>query len=87
MTFLIALEMGEVQTLTPIKLRHTGKVIVSIRRSIPEHHAHRAGRVLEAIHGHDCGRVISTTIFRKEMPFINGLLKRRVWLNSFNTAT
>ena len=50
---LIALEMGEVETLTPIKLRYTGKVIdyESVRQ--PEHHPHRADRVREAVHGHD----------------------------------
>ncbi len=51
---LIALEMGEVETLTAIKLRHTGKVIdltKAFRQS--KHHAHRADRVHQAIHGHD----------------------------------
>ena len=32
---LIALEMGEVETLTPIKLRYTGKVIDLTKASFP----------------------------------------------------
>ena len=50
---LIALEMGEVETLTPIKLRYTGKVIDLVQGvRQPEHDAHRADRVREAVHGH-----------------------------------
>ena len=51
---LIALEMGEVETLTPIKLRYTGQVIdltQGLRQ--PEHAAHRADRVQQAVHGDD----------------------------------
>ena len=50
---LIALEMGEVETLTPIKLRYTGKVIDLVQGvRQPEHPAHRADRVHQAVHGH-----------------------------------
>ena len=50
---LIALEMGEVETLTPIKLRYTGKVIDLIKAFDNQNvHAHRADRVQQAVHGH-----------------------------------
>ena len=50
---LIALEMGEVETLTPIKLRYTGKVIDLTKAFDSQNvHPHRADRVRQAVHGH-----------------------------------
>ena len=51
---LIALEMGEVETLTPIKLRYTGKVIDLTKAFDNQNIMHTvADRVREAVHGHD----------------------------------
>ncbi len=48
---LIALEMGEVETLTPIKLRYTGKVIDLVHAFDNQNvSAHRADRVRQAVH-------------------------------------
>jgi DNA-directed RNA polymerase subunit beta' len=75
---LIALEMGEVETLTPIKLRHTGKVI-------DLEHAFDNQNILHAepIEFHKqymettVGRVIFNDNLPQDMPFINGLLKKK----------
>ena len=49
---LIALEMGEVETLTPIKLRYTGRVIDLVHAFDSQNiSAHRADRVHQAVHG------------------------------------
>src|SRR5262245_53255491 len=75
---LIALEMGEVETLTPIKLRYTGKVIDLV-------HAFDSQNVLhtEPIEFNKqymettVGRVILNDHLPEEMPYINGLLKKK----------
>ncbi len=75
---LIALEMGEVETLSPIKLRFTGKVIDLV-------HAFDTQNVLhtEPIEFNKqymdttVGRVIFNDVLPEEMPFINGLLKKK----------
>ena len=75
---LIALEMGEVQTLTPIKLRYTGNVIdlekafdsqnIIHSEPVPYHKQYMDTTV---------GRVILNDVLPEEMPFINGLLKKK----------
>ena len=51
---LIALEMGEVETLTPDQAAlHRQGHRPGARLRQPEHPAHRADRVREAVHGHD----------------------------------
>ncbi len=75
---LIALEMGEVETLTPIKLRYTGRVIDLV-------HAFDSQNVLhtEPIEFNkqymetSVGRVILNDVLPEDMPFINGLLKKK----------
>src|SRR5438876_991759 len=75
---LIALEMGEVETLTPIKLRYTGKVIDLV-------HAFDSQNVLhtEPIEFNKqymettVGRVIFNDHLPEDMPYINGLLKKK----------
>jgi hypothetical protein len=47
---LIALEMGEVETLTPIKLRYTGKVIDLVKASTTRTSCTRA-LSSQAVHG------------------------------------
>jgi DNA-directed RNA polymerase subunit beta' len=72
---LIALEMGEIETQTPITLRYTGKVI-------------EVGGKQEIIHTEPivytktdlettAGRVVLNDALPQEMPFINGLLKKK----------
>ena len=75
---LIALEMGEVETLTPIKLRYTGPVIdlskafdnqnILHTEPIPYNKQYMDTTV---------GRVILKDVLPPEMPFINGLLKKK----------
>ncbi len=75
---LIALEMGEVETLSPIKLRYTGKVIDLV-------HAFDNQNVLHAepiefnkqYMDTTVGRVILNDVLPEDMPFINGLLKKK----------
>jgi DNA-directed RNA polymerase subunit beta' len=75
---LIALEMGEVETQTPIRLRHSGRVInldkafdsQNILRTEPaEFHKQELATTV--------GRVILNDHLPVEMPFINGLLKKK----------
>jgi DNA-directed RNA polymerase subunit beta' len=75
---LIALEMGEVETLTPIKLRYTGRVIDLV-------HAFDSQNVLhtEPIEFNKqymettVGRVILNDHLPQDLPFVNGLLKKK----------
>jgi hypothetical protein len=74
---LIALEMGEVETLTPIKLRYTGRVIdlenafdkQNIMHSEPVEYNKQDMETT-------VGRVILNDVLPDDMPFINGLLKK-----------
>ena len=75
---LIALEMGEVETLTPIKLRYTGRVIdlenafdkQNIMHSEPVEYNKQDMETT-------VGRVILNDVLPEGMPFINGLLKKK----------
>jgi DNA-directed RNA polymerase subunit beta' len=75
---LIALEMGEVETLTPIKLRYTGRVIdlenafdkQNIMHSEPVEYNKQDMETT-------VGRVILNDVLPDDMPFINGLLKKK----------
>jgi DNA-directed RNA polymerase subunit beta' len=75
---LLALEAGEVETLSPIRLRYSGRLIdLTVARDSQD--------VLEADEQTVDGKVINTTVGRvifnnalpKVMPFINGLLKKK----------
>ncbi len=75
---LIALEMGEVETLTPIKLRHTGKVIDLSKAFDSQNIVHT--EPIEFVKQYmetTVGRVILNDHLPEEMPFINGLLKKK----------
>ena len=75
---LIALEMGEVETLTPIKLRYTGKVIDLMKAFDNQNILHT--EPIEFIKQYmetTVGRVILNDLLPDEMPFINGLLKKK----------
>ena len=75
---LIALEMGEVETLTPIKLRYTGKVIDLIKAFDNQNIMHT--EPIEFVKQYmetTVGRVILNDHLPEDMPFINGLLKKK----------
>ncbi len=75
---LIALEMGEVETLTPIKLRHTGRVI-DLTKAFDNQNIIYTEPIEFNKQYMDTtvGRVILNDVLPKEMPFINGLLKKK----------
>src|ERR1700685_4032255 len=75
---LIALEMGEVETLTPIKLRYTGKVIDLIKAFDNQNLMHTEPiEFVKQYMDTTVGRVILNDVLPDEMPFINGLLKKK----------
>jgi DNA-directed RNA polymerase subunit beta' len=75
---LIALEMGEVETLTAIKLRHTGRVIDLTKAFDNQNILHTEPIEFNKQYmDTTVGRVILNDVLPKEMPFINGLLKKK----------
>jgi DNA-directed RNA polymerase subunit beta' len=75
---LIALEMGEVETLTPIKLRHTGKVIDLTKAFDNQNILHTEPIEFNKQYmDTTVGRVILNDVLPDEMPYINGLLKKK----------
>jgi DNA-directed RNA polymerase subunit beta' len=75
---LIAYEMGEVETQTPITLRYSGRVLDLSTARDPQDLLH-----IEPVEYHKTdmettvGRVLLNDILPPEMPFINGLLKKK----------
>ncbi|MGD0201739.1 MAG: DNA-directed RNA polymerase subunit beta', partial [Bryobacteraceae bacterium] len=75
---LIALEMGEVETLSPIKLRYTGKVIDLVHAFDNQNVLHSEPIEFNKQYmDTTVGRVIFNDALSGEMPFINGLMKRK----------
>src|SRR5947208_3401125 len=75
---LIALEMGEVETLSPIKLRYTGKVIDLVKSFDNQNILHTEPIEFNKQYmDTTVGRVIFNDVLPDEMPFINGLLKKK----------
>src|SRR5271157_918245 len=75
---LIALEMGEVETLTPIKLRYTGKVIDLTKAFDSQNVLHTEPIEFNKQYMETTvGRVILNDVLPDDMPFINGLLKKK----------
>jgi len=75
---LIALEMGEVETLSPIKLRYTGRVIDLSKSFDNQDVLHSEPIVYEKQYmDTTVGRVILNDVLPDDMPFINGLLKKK----------
>jgi len=75
---LIALEMGEVETLTPITLRYTGKVVDLATAFDNQNILHT--EPVEYIKQNmetTVGRVIFNEVLPADMPFINGLMKKK----------
>jgi DNA-directed RNA polymerase subunit beta' len=73
-----ALEAGEVETLTPVKLRHKGGFIdlTTMKDDQDIMHAHIQQMEHQLIDT-TVGRVLFNSILPEEMPFINGLLKKK----------
>ncbi len=75
---LIALEMGEVETLSPIKLRYTGKVIDLTKAFDSQNVMHTEPiEFVKQYMDTTVGRVILNDHLPEDMPFINGLLKKK----------
>ena len=75
---LIALEMGEVETLTPIKLRYTGRVLELGKAFDSQNIMHTEPvQYDKADMDTSVGRVILNDVLPDDMPFINGLLKKK----------
>ena len=70
--------MGEVETLTAIKLRYTGKVIDLTKAFDNQNIMHTEPiEFTKQYMDTTVGRVILNDVLPKEMPFINGLLKKK----------
>src|SRR5476649_2175338 len=75
---LIALEMGEVETLTPIKLRYTGRVIDLVHAFDNQNVLHTEPiEFVKQYMDTTVGRVILNDNLPRDMPFVNGLLKKK----------
>ena len=75
---LIALEMGEVETLSPIKLRHTGRVIDLMKAFDNQNVIHTEPIEFNKQYmDTTVGRVILNDVLPDPMPFVNGLLKKK----------
>ena len=75
---LIALEMGEVETLSPIKLRYTGRVIDLTKAFDSQNVLHTEPIEFNKQYmDTTVGRVILNDVLPEEMPFVNGLLKKK----------
>jgi DNA-directed RNA polymerase subunit beta' len=75
---LIALEMGEVETLTPIKLRYTGRVIDLVHAFDNQNILHTEPIEFNKQYMETTvGRVILNDNLPQDMPFINGLMKKK----------
>jgi DNA-directed RNA polymerase subunit beta' len=77
-TVLLALEAGEVETLTPVRMRYSGPYI-NLETQLDKQNIVHAD--LEEVHNQiidtTVGRVIFNMHLPAEIPFINGLLKKR----------
>jgi DNA-directed RNA polymerase subunit beta' len=75
---LIALEMGEVETLSPIKLRYTGRVIDLTKAFDSQNVLHTEPvEYNKQYMDTTVGRVILNDVLPEDMPYVNGLLKKK----------
>ena len=75
---LLALEAGEVETLTPIRLRWSGKLLdMTVARDDQAVLQAEEQEVTNKIINTTVGRVIFNTSLPSQMPFVNGLLKKK----------
>ena len=74
----LALEMGEVETLTPIKLYYTGRVIDLVNAFDNQNILHAEAVEFRKQHmSTTVGRVILNDHVPDRMPFVNGILKKK----------
>jgi DNA-directed RNA polymerase subunit beta' len=74
----LALEAGEVETLTPIRLRHTGRVIDLSKAYDDQDVLHTEPITVQSqFIDTTVGRVIFNAHLPKEMPYVNGLLRKK----------
>jgi DNA-directed RNA polymerase subunit beta' len=75
---MLALEAGELETLSPIRLRYTGELqdLTAARDDQDVLHT-EVQTVVNKIINTTVGRVILNQSIPKEMPFVNGLLKKK----------
>src|SRR5438094_1348479 len=75
---LLALEAGEVETLTPIRLRISGELIdLTVARDDQGVQYAEVQTVTSKVINTTVGRVILNTALPKPMPYVNGLLKKK----------
>ncbi len=75
---LVALENGELETLTPIRLRYTGELIDLTTERDDQDVLHTAPQqVRNKLINTTVGRVIFNSQLPARMPFVNGLLKKK----------
>jgi DNA-directed RNA polymerase subunit beta' len=75
---ILALENHELETLSPIRLRFTGNLIdLTVARDDQDVMHTESHEVLNKIINTTVGRVIFNQALPKEMPFVNGLLKKK----------
>src|SRR5262249_21267327 len=75
---IVALENGELETLSPIRLRFTGNLIdLTVARDDQDVIPTDLHEVRNKIINTTVGRVIFNQALPKEMPFVNGLLKKK----------
>jgi len=75
---LLALQAGEVETLTPIRLRHTGDLQDLTASRDDQDVLHTEVQTVKGkIINTTVGRVILNDALPKEMPYVNGLLKKK----------
>jgi DNA-directed RNA polymerase subunit beta' len=80
---LLALEGGDVETLSAIRLRYTGRLVdLTVARDSQDLMEAEEQYVDHRIINTTVGRVIFNAALPKEMPFINGLLKKKGLQNS-----
>src|SRR5688500_947000 len=75
---LVALEAGEVETLTPVRLRYTGELQEMSASRDDQHVLHaEVQRVENKIVNTTVGRFILNNALPPSMPFVNGMLKKK----------
>ncbi|HUL75185.1 MAG TPA: DNA-directed RNA polymerase subunit beta' [Vicinamibacterales bacterium] len=80
---MLALDAGEVETLSPIRLRYTGRLVdLTAARDSQDVMEAEEQAVNARIINTTVGRVIFNSALPKDMPFINGLLKKKGLQNS-----
>ena len=75
---MLALEAGELETLTPIRLRYTGELLDLTVARDDQAVLRRMQTVNKKIINTTVGRVLFNTSLPSVMPYVNGLRRRRL---------